>query len=56
MPHPLYTLLAALFVAAAMSMGEDRSPRDRLSAAGRTFFGCIASVVAGGWLMHFILS
>ena len=47
MPHPLYTLLAAAFVSAAMSAGDR-------SRAIRTFTACIASVVVGGWLMHFI--
>ena len=54
MPHPLYTLLAATFVAAAMSMGENRLPHQRLYAAARTFVFCLAGVIGGGWLMYFI--
>lgn len=54
MAHPLFTLLAAIFVSAALSMDGIRSPRQRLHEAGRTFFCCLTCVVGGGWLMHFI--
>lgn len=46
MPHPLFTLLAAAIVSAAMH----QRPRE----AARMFVLCVASVVAGGWLMFLI--
>jgi hypothetical protein len=54
MPHPLFTLLAALLLAVAMAMLGDRSPRQRLRAGARIFLVSIAAVVGGGWLMYLI--
>jgi len=54
MPHPLFTLLAALLLSMALAMAEDRTLRERLYAAARMFFCCVGTVVGGGWLMHLI--
>jgi len=54
MSHPAFTLLAAVMLAAAMAMLEDRSPRERLYAAARVFLCCAVSIVGGGWLMFLI--
>lgn len=54
MSHLAFTILTALLLAAAMSAIGNRSPRERLRAAGRAFAECMVAIVAGGWLMHFI--
>ena len=54
MPHPLFTLLAALLLSAAFAMVEDRTPRERLYAALRMMLCCTATTIAGGWLMRLI--
>jgi len=54
MPHPLFTLLAAVLFAIAMSMLEDRTPNERLRVAGRVLLTCSAAVFGGGWLMYLI--
>ena len=54
MPHPMFTLLAAVLLALAMAMMEDRTPRGRLYAAARTFLGCAVWIVGGSWFMHLI--
>lgn len=55
MPHLIFTLLAALLLATAMAMVEDRSPRERLYAAARVFFCCVVATVGGSWLMRLIV-
>jgi predicted outer membrane protein len=52
--HPLFTLLAAVLLAAGLAMAEDRTPRERLYAAARVFAGCAVAVGGGGWVMHWI--
>jgi len=56
MPHLAFTLLTAVFLAIALALPEDRSPRQRLHAAARMFACCVSAVVAGGWLMYLIHS
>ena len=54
MTHPVFTLLTAVLLAAAMTMLENRAPRERLCVAARFFFWCVASAAGGGWLMRLI--
>jgi hypothetical protein len=54
MSHFTFTLLAALVLAAALAMAGDRTPRERLYAAVRVYFGCVLAVVAGSWIMRLI--
>ena len=54
MPHLIFTLLLAVLLAAAMAAMGDRPARERLYVAARVFFGCVASIVAGGWVMRLI--
>jgi hypothetical protein len=54
MPHAMFTLFTAVLVSAALAMGGDLTPRERLYAAARTFCYCAASIVGGGWLMYLI--
>ena len=54
MPHPIFTLLAAVLLSMALAMVEDRSPRERLYVAARVFFSCVITTVAGSWFMHLI--
>jgi len=54
MPHPAFTLLAAVLLSMAMAMVEHRTPRERLSAAIRVFSCCALTTLGGGWLMCLI--
>jgi hypothetical protein len=54
MPHPLFTLLAAVLLAVALAMVDDRTRRQRLFAAGRVLLACAAVTLGGGWLMYLI--
>jgi hypothetical protein len=54
MPHPTFTLLAAVLLSMAMAMVEHRTPRERLSVAIRVFFCCALTTLGGGWLMYLI--
>jgi hypothetical protein len=54
MPHPIFTLVAAVLLALALAMVEDRSPRERLSVAARVFVCCAVVTLGGGWLMYLI--
>ena len=54
MPHPMFTLLAAVLLSIALAMVEDRSPHQRLFAAARMFLACVAATIGGSWLMHLI--
>jgi hypothetical protein len=54
MPHPIFTLLAALLLALAMAMLEDRTTRERLYVAARVLLCCALSMAGGGWLMRLI--
>ena len=54
MPHPTFTLLAAVLLSIAMAMMEHRSPRERLYVAMRVFFCCALTAVGGSWMMHLI--
>jgi hypothetical protein len=54
MPHPLFALLAAILLSLALAMVEDRSARERLYVAVRTFACCALSIVGGSWLMRLI--
>jgi hypothetical protein len=54
MPHPFFTILAAVLLAVVLAMLDDRTPRERLSAAGRVLLTCAAVTLGGGWLMHLI--
>jgi hypothetical protein len=54
MPHPTFTLLAAVMISMAMAMVEHRAPRERLHVAIRVFFRCALTTLGGGWLMYLI--
>ena len=54
MPHPAFTLLAAVLLSMAMATVEDRAPRERLYVAIRVFFCCAMTTLGGGWLMYLI--
>jgi hypothetical protein len=54
MPHPTFTLLAAILLSMALAMLEDRSPRERLYVAVRVLFCCVMTTLGGSWLMHLI--
>jgi hypothetical protein len=54
MPHPTFTLLAAVLLSLAMAMVEDRSARERLYVAIRVFFCCALTTLGGSWLMYLV--
>jgi hypothetical protein len=54
MPHPAFTLLAAVLLSMAMAMVENRTRRERLYVAIRVFFCCALTTLGGGWLMCLI--
>ena len=54
MSHPMFTLLCAVLLAAAMAALEDRGPRERALVAARVFAWCVVATIGGSWLMHAI--
>jgi hypothetical protein len=54
MPHPIFTLLAAVLLAVALAMVEDRPPRERLRVVARVLLCCSVVTLGGGWLMYLI--
>jgi hypothetical protein len=54
MPHPLFTLLAAVLLSMAMAMVGELSPRERLCVAARLLSCCALTTLGGSWLMHLI--
>ena len=54
MPHPIFTLLAAVLLSMALAIVEDRSLRERLRVAGRVLFCCVMITLGRGWLMRLI--
>jgi hypothetical protein len=54
MPHPTFTLLAAVLLSMALAMVEHRAPRERLYVAIRVFCCCALVTLGGSWLMHLI--
>jgi hypothetical protein len=54
MPHPIFTLLAAILLSLGLAMVEDRTPTERVYAALRAFFCCVLTTVGGSWLMRLI--
>lgn len=54
MPHLTFSLFLALMMAAAFAAVEDRTRSERVYVAVRMFLSCVASVLAGGWLMRLI--
>ena len=54
MPHPMFTLLAAVLLSMALAMVENRSLRERLCVATRLLFCCAMTVLAGAWLMRLL--
>jgi hypothetical protein len=53
-PHPVLTALLAMTIAGITALLGKRSRRERLYHAAWLFTCCIASVVAGSWLMHLV--
>jgi hypothetical protein len=54
MPHPTFTLLAAVLLSMALAIVEDRAPRERLHVAIRVFLCCAMTTLGGSWLMYLI--
>ena len=54
MPHPIFTLLAAVLLSLALAMLDDRSLRERLFVATRLLFLCAVTTLGGAWLMRLI--
>jgi hypothetical protein len=54
MSHPLFTILTAVLLSAAMAMVEDRTPRERIAVGLRFFAWCAVAVAGGGWFMRLI--
>jgi hypothetical protein len=54
MSHLAFTLLAAVLLSAALSLLGRRPLTERLYAAIYLFLCCVATTVAGSWLMHWI--
>ena len=52
MTHPMFTVVSAGLLAAALALVEDRTPRERAYVAARMFLGCVAGVAVGAWLMR----
>ena len=53
-PHPVLTALLAMTVAGIVALLGKRSRRERAYHAVWLFGCCIASVVAGSWLMYLV--
>ena len=53
-PHPLMVVLLALLVSGAVALLGKRHARGRMYHAGYLFVCCVASVVAGSWIMYLI--
>jgi hypothetical protein len=53
-PHLILTALLALAISGAISLLGHRSARERVYHGSYLFVCCIASVVAGSWVMYFI--
>jgi hypothetical protein len=54
MPHPIFTLLMAALLSAALALPGNRPRRDRICVAVYTFLCCTAGTVAGSWAMYLI--
>jgi hypothetical protein len=54
MPHLAFTLLTALLLSAGLSLVGNRPPDERIYAAIYLFLCCLATTVAGSWMMHWI--
>ena len=54
MPHLAFTLLTAVLLSAGLSLVGNRPPTERLYAAIYLFLCCVATTVAGSWMMHWI--
>ena len=52
MPHPTFTLLAAVLLSMALAIVEDRAPRERLHVAIRVFLCFAMTTLGGSWLMY----
>jgi prepilin signal peptidase PulO-like enzyme (type II secretory pathway) len=53
-PHPVLTALSAMAIAGVAAFLGKRTRRERVYHAGYLFAGCIASVLAGSWIMYLI--
>jgi hypothetical protein len=49
MPHLLYTILFAILISGAAGL-----PGKRFSHAAYVFFSCMATVIAGSWIMFVV--
>ena len=54
MSHPAYTFLCAALIGLVTAAGGDRTPSARAWLGAKTFFSCVAAVVAGSWVMFAI--
>lgn len=53
-PHPVLTLLLALVFSGLVALLGRRSGRERVYHAAYLLASCVASVVAGSWIMYLI--
>jgi hypothetical protein len=53
-PHPVLTMLMATLISGVIALLGNRSRRERLYHAGYLLVGCVATVVAGSWIMYLI--
>ena len=54
MSHPMFTLLLAILISAALAMAGNRTSRERVHHAAWVFSAFIVTTIAGSWAMHFI--
>jgi hypothetical protein len=54
MPHLVFTALMAVVFSGLIALLGRRSRRERLYHAGYLFVCCMATVVAGSWLMFLV--
>jgi hypothetical protein len=53
-PHLAITVLLAVVVSGVVALLDNRSGRERLYHAAYCLAGCVASVVAGSWIMYLV--
>jgi hypothetical protein len=54
MSHPMFTLLLATLISAALAMTDNRANRERVYHAIRVFSAFIFTAAAGSWAMYLI--
>jgi hypothetical protein len=54
MPHLVFTALLAMVISGMIALLGGRSGREKLYHAGYLFVSCMATVVAGSWIMYLV--